>query len=203
MTRVYVGIGSNFQREFHIHAAVSALQRCYRRVRWSSVYTSGAIGGFSGEFFNLVVGFDTTDSAAQVRRRLRCIEADFGRRRDGIPCLRIALDLDLLLFGSRRGMVGGIRLPRSDVERYAFVLRPLAEIAGSEHHPVTGETFQAMWARFPREVQPLRHVAWREILDRTTSWMSPSQEPAAVGGRARTPRVQVPAVVSVRPWSLA
>lgn len=189
MTRVYVGIGSNNQREFHIHAAVSALQRCYRRVRCSSVYASGAVNGFSGEFLNLVVGFDTADSAAQVWRRLRRIEADFGRRRDGRTCSHITLDLDLLLFGCWQGRVEGVRLPRSDVERYAFVLRPLSEIAGSERHPVTGETFRAMWARFPRDVQPLRHVPWWEILDWTRSWTSPPQAPVAVGGREPAARV--------------
>jgi 2-amino-4-hydroxy-6-hydroxymethyldihydropteridine diphosphokinase len=181
MTRVYVGIGSNHQREFHIHAAVSALQHCYRRVRWSSVYASSAINGYSGEFLNLVAGFDTTDSVAQVTRRLRRIEAEFGRRRDGITRSPITLDLDLLLFGSRHGRVEGIRLPRSDIERYAFVLRPLAEIAGSERHPVTGETFQAMWARFPREEQPLRLVGRRETLDRTRPWMSLPQVLAGSG----------------------
>ncbi|MEJ2452664.1 MAG: 2-amino-4-hydroxy-6-hydroxymethyldihydropteridine diphosphokinase [Candidatus Thiodiazotropha sp.] len=181
MTRVYVGIGSNHQREFHIHAALSALQRCYRRVRWSSAYASGAVNGFSGEFLNLVVGFDTTDSATQVRRHLRRIEAEFGRRRDGTTGSRITLDLDLLLFGSWHGRVEGIRLPHSDIERYAFVLRPLAEIAGSEHHPVSGETFQAMWARFPREAQPLRLVGRREIPDRTRPWMSLPQVLAGSG----------------------
>ncbi len=189
MTRVYVGIGSNYQREFHIHAAVSALQRYYRRVRWSSVYASGAVNGYSGEFLNLAVGFDTTDSVAQVRRRLGRIEAEFGRRRDGTTSLPIPLDLDLLLFGRRHGMVEGIRLPRSDVERYAFVLRPLAEIAGSERHPVTGETFQAMWARFPREAQPLRLVGWREIPDRTRPWMSLPQVLAGGGGREPVSRL--------------
>jgi 2-amino-4-hydroxy-6-hydroxymethyldihydropteridine diphosphokinase len=182
MTRVYVGIGSNYQREFHIHAAVNALQRCYRHARWSSVYASGAVKGFSGEFFNLVVGFDATDSMAQVRSLLGRIEADFGRQRDGTTSLPVPLDLDLLLFGNRSGMVEGIRLPRIDVERYAFVLRPLAEIAGGEHHPVTGETFQAMWARFPRHAQPLRHVAWRELIDRTRSRTSPLRVRATLGG---------------------
>lgn len=202
MTRVYVGIGSNYRREFHVHAAVSALQRNYQRVVLSSVYASDAIGGLSGEFYNLVVGFDTTDPVEEVKARLRRIEADYGRRRGGKACARITADLDLLLFGTRHGNIGGVRLPRSDIEHYAFVLGPLAEIAGGEHHPLTGESYRAMWSRFPRDTQPLRRIAWSDILERNTAETKTLRGTAAIGGRRAELAVRAPAAAQL-PWSLS
>ncbi len=163
MTRVYVGIGSNYQREFHIRAAVRALRGVYKRVVLSSVYASEAVEGLTGEFFNLVVGFDTQRSVEEVKRTLGNIETAYGRCRGGSSTFRISVDLDLLLFGKRHGHLNGVRLPRSDVERYAFVLGPLAEIAGRECHPVTGKSYQEMWERFPRESQPLRKITWSNL----------------------------------------
>lgn len=51
-----------------------------------------------------------------------------------------------------------LTLPREDVQRYAFVLRPLAELAPALRHPVTGRRLADMWAEFPAHTQPLRNV---------------------------------------------
>jgi len=51
-------------------------------------------------------------------------------------------------------------LPRSDIDRYAFVLAPLAEIAGAIHHPVTGISYADMWATFNDSRQVLTRVDW-------------------------------------------
>ena len=53
------------------------------------------------------------------------------------------LDLDLLLYGSL--VDPELRVPRHDVLRYAFVLRPLSELAPRLVHPVTGRTLRAEW----------------------------------------------------------
>jgi len=51
-------------------------------------------------------------------------------------------------------------LPRNDIDRYAFVLAPLAEIAGSARHPVTGVSYADMWAAFDDSRQVLTRVDW-------------------------------------------
>ena len=55
---------------------------------------------------------------------------------------------------------GKLVLPRDDINRYAFVLRPLAEIAGTARHPVTGICYADMWAAFDDETQPLTRIDW-------------------------------------------
>jgi 2-amino-4-hydroxy-6-hydroxymethyldihydropteridine diphosphokinase len=161
MIRVYVGIGSNLYPERRILQALSALQADYRHLDISPIYASRAIGGYSGEFLNLVVGFDTSQSITILTRRLRDIEFRCGRLRDGVPRRRLSMDLDLLLFGDWCGEVAGHRLPRPDLTEQAFVLAPLADIAGDRCHPLTGENYQTLWARFPHRLQPLRRVEWQ------------------------------------------
>jgi 2-amino-4-hydroxy-6-hydroxymethyldihydropteridine diphosphokinase len=50
---------------------------------------------------------------------------------------------------------GKLVLPRDEITRYAFVLRPLAEIAPAERHPVIGKTYAELWQAFDAEGQAL------------------------------------------------
>jgi len=43
---------------------------------------------------------------------------------------------------------GQVNLPHPDIRRYAFVLRPLADIAPDLRHPETGLTCARMWEQF-------------------------------------------------------
>ncbi|MDH4133838.1 MAG: 2-amino-4-hydroxy-6-hydroxymethyldihydropteridine diphosphokinase, partial [Gammaproteobacteria bacterium] len=63
--------------------------------------------------------------------------------------------LDLLLYDNLIRDDKTLRLPRDEIREYACVLRALSELAPNDIHPETGETFSAMWARFPQSRQPL------------------------------------------------
>ena len=52
-----------------------------------------------------------------------------------------------------------LRLPRSDVLEYSFVLRPLAELAPELVHPVTGRTMSEHWEDYDAEAMPLTPVS--------------------------------------------
>lgn len=147
MVRVYVSIGSNVEREHHIRAAVAALRARFGPLVLSRVYETEAVGFNGPRFYNLVVGFDTDASLETVAAALREIEHAGGRRRDTERFGSRTLDLDLLLYGERVEDRPGLRLPRPDIDRYPFVLGPLAEIAAERRHPVSGETYGTLWQR--------------------------------------------------------
>jgi 2-amino-4-hydroxy-6-hydroxymethyldihydropteridine diphosphokinase len=60
------------------------------------------------------------------------------------------LDLDLLLYGDLIVKDGKLQIPREDIERYAFVLEPLAEIAPTLKHPVLQLSYEELWQKMPK-----------------------------------------------------
>ncbi|MBI5041075.1 MAG: 2-amino-4-hydroxy-6-hydroxymethyldihydropteridine diphosphokinase [Gammaproteobacteria bacterium] len=150
MARVYVSIGSNIERERHVRAALDALTAHYGVLQCSTVYETAAVGFDGDNFYNLVVGFDTTERPAEVATQLRAIEDCNGRVREGARFSARTLDLDLLLYDDLILDEGRLQLPRDEIAKHAFVLKPLADIAGACRHPLIGKTIAQMWNEFPK-----------------------------------------------------
>lgn len=162
MTRVFVGIGSNIDREANVRAGVEELQSHYGDVRLSSVYETAAVG-FEGEpFYNLVASFETDETLRHLIGILNQIEERHGRIRGGERFSSRTLDIDLLLYGDLVARGEGYHVPRDEISHYAFVLQPLAEMAPQLRHPQAGETFASMWAAFDKSEQDLEAItfAW-------------------------------------------
>jgi 2-amino-4-hydroxy-6-hydroxymethyldihydropteridine diphosphokinase len=159
VAQVYVSIGSNIERERNIERALQALAANYGELQQSSVYESAAVGFDSAPFYNLVVAFQTGDPPQAVQETLRRIEDSQGRLRAGELAAR-TLDLDLLLYDDLVMHAGKLVLPRDDIDRYAFVLGPLAEIAGERCHPVSGVPYADLWSAFDKTGQELRRIDW-------------------------------------------
>ena len=155
MPRVFVGVGSNIDRESSIRAGVADLRERFGELQLSSVYESEAVGFEGDAFYNLVVAFDTQDSIDEVVTVLSEIEEAHGRQRGGQRFSPRTLDLDLLLYGDLVARGQGYHVPRDEIPRYAFVLWPLSELEPTMKHPQTGETFLAMWEGFDKRKQPL------------------------------------------------
>ena len=147
----YISIGSNIDKEAHIPCCLNTLKKLFGPLSVSSIYESEAVGFVGGVFHNLVVGFESELSAKQVAHILRQIELEHGRSRQSQKFSSRTLDLDLLLFGEAIIQEDGLSIPRAEIEEYAFVLEPLAEIAGSLKHPVSGKTYDELW-------QQARHI---------------------------------------------
>lgn len=161
MPRVFVGIGSNIDREKSIRAGVADLHDRYGGLQLSSVYESEAVGFEGDAFFNLVAAFDTHDSVDEVFASLANIEETHGRQRGSERFSSRTLDLDLLLYGNLVTSGKGYHVPRDEIPRYAFVLWPLSELEPDMKHPQTGETFLAMWEDFDKRNQTLRPISFQ------------------------------------------
>ena len=158
MARAYVSVGSNVDRERNVKDALNALADVYGELRLSSVFESEPVGFEGDPFYNLAVGIDTSQAVAALAAVLRKIEDDCGRRRDTPRFSSRTLDLDLLTYDDVVAVVDGVSLPRREITENAFVLGPLAEIAGAETHPIAQKTYADLWRDFDAGGQELQRV---------------------------------------------
>lgn len=145
LTPVLLGLGSNSERERHLHAGLDALAALLSDMHCSPVFESLAVGYRGDNFYNLVVAGCTDLPLIELDRRLKFIEADNGRYapdRKGLP-----LDIDVLLYADLVGEFDGLRLPRPEVLRNAFVLWPLSLLVPERIHPEVGLSFAELWRR--------------------------------------------------------
>lgn len=162
LSTVYLGLGSNVDRESHLRAGLDALAGILQDMRCSAVFESQAVGIKSGPFYNLVVTGRTRLPLLELDRRLKFIEADNGRYapdRKGLP-----LDIDVLMYDDLQGSFDGLTLPRAEILRNAFVLWPLSLIAPELVHPGEGKSMGQLWqeARIEQVLAPVP-FEWRGV----------------------------------------
>ena len=105
-------------------------------VTYSSIYKTPAEGFIGEDFLNRVCKFETEMNPYEIRRILKEIEKDMGRTIDQKGMSNRVIDLDLILYGDFEINDLELEIPSADIEKYKFVLEPLAEIAPNFIHPV-------------------------------------------------------------------
>jgi len=156
---VYLAAGSNVDPERHMRQAVAELGREFPGVRFSSWYRNRAVGFDGDDFINLVAGFGTALPVHGVVERLHAIEERCGRGRDAPRWAPRSMDLDVLLYGDLVCEEPGLRLPRPDLLKRAYMLGPLAELAPEVMHPTARLTIGELWRRFDRDAHALERLA--------------------------------------------
>lgn len=155
--RIWIGLGGNQDdRLVHLQGAVRALAAhpAFSLVALSGVWETEYVGpGRQDPYLNACAGLDTGLSPAAVLTELKRLEAAAGRAPDGHLRPR-PLDLDLLLHGEFCGQDGAAVVPHPRARQRAFVLEPLAEIAGGFRFPDSGETVTAACANIRRQAGP-------------------------------------------------
>ncbi len=160
MARIYISLGSNIDRERHTRAGVKALRDAFGELILSSVYESEAVGFDGDAFYNMVIACDTDLEVHAANRVLSDIEDAHGRDRSGPRFSSRTLDLDLLLYDDLILDENGLRLPRDEILKNAFVLWPLAEIAPDLKHPQAGKSYAELWRAFDKSREKLAPVAF-------------------------------------------
>ena len=162
--QVFIGIGSNIEREFHTREAYRLLHQYFDNVLVSPVYDCPAEGFDGPGFYNWVARVDTSLSLEAIYQLFKQLEAEYGRKDWYKKHCSRTMDLDLLCFDQ---MVcdAPVTLPRAEILQRAFVLRPLADIAPDMRHPVVGKTFSQLWQAFDHSKQPTTPIDF--------TWSSP------------------------------
>ncbi len=155
--RIWIGLGGNQDdRLAHLQGAVRALRDhpAFVLAACSGVWETEYVGpGSQAPYLNACAGLDTALSPAATLAELKLLEAAAGRAPDGHLQPR-PLDLDLLLHGEFCGSDGALTVPHPRVRDRAFVLEPLAQIAGPVRFPDSGETVAAACANIRRQAGP-------------------------------------------------
>jgi len=146
MAQVLLGLGSNLgDRLAALEKAVAALATLgpVRRSGWFETEPVGPELAGEPEFLNGAVALDTEMELAELMDWILTLEQELGRepgRRNGSR----AIDIDILMAGSRVFDRNGLRVPHPRMHERAFVLRPLSEIAADAVHPGLNRSVREM-----------------------------------------------------------
>ncbi len=106
-----------------------------RLVAVSRLFETEPVGPPQGRYLNAAAELESALSARALLELLLSIERQLGRTRGSGRDAARTLDLDLLLFGDASIDEPGLVVPHPRLAQRAFVLEPLAEIAGDLRHP--------------------------------------------------------------------
>lgn len=159
MTEVFLGLGSNVNREWHLREGIRALRERFGCVQLSPVFESESVGFAGSAFFNLVASIKTDLSVGELQQALRAIEFSLGRAPNQRKYSPRTLDIDILTYGDVVGDIEGVCLPRGEILENAFVLWPLACLAPDNKHPQVQISYQQLWEAYDKSRQKLLPVA--------------------------------------------
>ena len=160
LTKVYLGVGSNLDRENAILFAKEQLSKLFSNFVMSSVWQSRAIREAEPDYYNMVVGGDTELSLEELLSEIEKIENKAGTElmfHNGTNFgLKRRLDIDILLFGNLVTTTP-CKVPRHDIQDYPFVLCPLCEIDNTIVHPLLNIAISEIWTEMaPRLPEKMR-----------------------------------------------
>ncbi|AXX60905.1 2-amino-4-hydroxy-6-hydroxymethyldihydropteridine diphosphokinase [Vibrio vulnificus] len=156
MNTVYIGVGSNIEREKHVRAAWQELTLLGEALQASPIYECAAVGFDSHAFFNFVIRLNTSMTLEELASQLRQIELRWGREENAAKYQDRTLDLDIVLFGECISSQKP-ELPRSDIFKYPFVIQPLYDLQPDLVIPGDGRTVEEIW-QTARDLDTLKAV---------------------------------------------
>ena len=139
---VYVGIGSNINQIFHIKECIKALNNQFKNIRLSPTYESYSMGFEGPNFYNLVASFNTDLEINNLKETLKNIEMVNGRSFGEIKFSSRTLDIDILYYDNL--IDNEKNIPRTEILKFDFVLRPLYDLSPAYIHPITRKTHYKM-----------------------------------------------------------
>lgn len=154
---VFLGLGSNQgDRLAHLREAVARLVAHPQLsvTACSRIWETEHVGpDVQDPYLNACVAVATDLPPLKLLDLLKGMEAAAGRQPDGHRRPR-PIDLDILLYGEQVINEGRLTVPHPQWRERAFVLEPLAEIAGARACPDSSETIGDVCAKIRRKDRP-------------------------------------------------
>ena len=143
---VYLGLGSNLgERQRTLAEALRRLAPQVRIEAVSALYETDPVGPQDQPpFYNAACRGTTELPPRALLRHVQAVERDLGRRRAGPGWGPRLIDIDILLLGDDVIDEPDLKVPHPELHRRAFVLVPLAELAGELRHPASGLAINAL-----------------------------------------------------------
>jgi 2-amino-4-hydroxy-6-hydroxymethyldihydropteridine diphosphokinase len=146
---VYLSLGSNLgDRAKNLRHAIAALRKDGIDVtRISSMYETEPVDYLDQPWFvNMALEAETELAPAALLQALRGIEAQMGSKKLIAKGPRL-IDMDILLYGDEVIDTPELQVPHPRMHLRRFVLEPLAEIAPTVRHPISGLSVSQMLAQ--------------------------------------------------------
>ena len=154
---VFLGLGGNMgDRLANLRRALAAVDAlpAVQVLAVSPVFETQYVGpGEQAPYLNACARIRTTRDCRPLLADLKGIEGSLGRAELGHMQPR-PVDLDILLWGTRVVDEPDLQIPHPRMRERAFVLEPLARLAGEEKFPDSGETVAAACAKIRRKSGP-------------------------------------------------
>lgn len=152
--RVFLGIGSNMgDREHYLNEAVKILDEPEDiRVKKKSDWIVTKPYGYTDQddFLNGCIEIETLKTPWELLDFLHQVEAGAGRERV-IHWGPRTLDLDILFYDDLILGEENLVIPHKEIEKRAFVLEPLCQIAPYFRHPISGMSIEKIYEILDKE----------------------------------------------------
>ena len=87
----------------------------------------------------------------EVRRKLQQVEALCGRPPNAPKWAPRTMDLEILLYGDTVSTEPGLLLPRPDLIKRPYMLKPMADVGPDVVHPTLQRTMKQLWDAFDQD----------------------------------------------------
>jgi len=134
--KIFVGIGSNIDREKNIKSCIEILKDLYDNILISPVYETEAMGFNGPNFYNFVLSFETEENVYDLKNGLNQIENNHGRHFNETKFSSRTLDIDILYYDDLILSDDKVQIPRKEICEYDFVLKPLVDLVPDFIHPI-------------------------------------------------------------------
>lgn len=158
----FLGIGSNTSRVENINSCIQYLQCSFNTAVTSPIYRSPSYGFEGHDFHNLVVRVESVYSPHQMKQWIQSIEDIHGRDRSKPRYSNRTLDIDLLMCDNLIIDDGLVQIPRAEILKRKYVLKPLQDLAPDLLHPVAQKRLADLWqALASKDLSELTQITYQ------------------------------------------